>query len=377
MVDITAPVLQGILFAFFSAFTAILAALLGPTYTGLLVPELDPSSLYPALGPPGSGFLGAAAGFSGYLVDRIVDPAVPLFAVGIGVLYLARASVPSLAAKAQSLLPKFVFAVVLSNFTLPVAGAILGLAGAGYPVIAGFDGGAWRSWVNLAGVGEISFSWDNGLLAFLLTLVLFVLVLLLAVAVALRDALLAVLVVLLPLLTLLYPIPALAPLARKGWLLFGELAFLPWVVVIPLELAVGSPSILLLVGYLSVALAAPGLLSFAGGQLLAVGFPSAGPAVAGELRRGQTVGSAGLGTLASPVLRAGEAPASPGSALRSATRTAAGSPMPLSFPFFAGELAGQGLLRGARHLPGGDRLFPAARSPPRFPPAQGPARRGR
>lgn len=362
MVDLSPSSIQSLLFALFAGLTAILAAILGPTYDGLLVPELTTGALYPTVG--GAGFLGNAASFSSYLVAHLVDPAVPLVALAIGILYLARASVPTLAGRAESLLPKLVFAIVLANFTLPVAGALLGLAGAGYPVVAGFDGGAWTHWVDLGGVGMLAFSWDNGLLAFLLTLVLFGLVLMLALLVALRDALLAVLLVLLPMVTLLYPVPSLAPLAKKAWILFGQLAFLPWVVVVPLELAVGTPSVLLLVGYLTVALAAPGLLSFAGGQLASVGFASAGSTVAAEVRRGQPAAPSAVGAVLSPSIRAGTAAGGAGAAVGSAARTASRAAAPLALPLFVGEMAGQGLLRLFRHgAPGGGTRRPLASLP--------------
>jgi len=251
-------VVQAVVFALFAVLTGVLWAVTLPTYNDLLVPELLPGAAYPTLLGPGAGssssFLALAARFSEFLVANVVDPAVALVVLAVGAVYLARAVTAPTRVRLESLLPRLVVSIVLANVTLPVAAAILDLAGAVYPVVAGFDGGAWQSWVNLTGVAGLRYYWDNGLLAFVLSFVLFSLVLLLAIAVAARDAMLAVLLVLLPAFSLLAPIPVLAPLARRSWLLFGELAFLPVVVVVPLELAVGAPSILLLVAYLTIAL---------------------------------------------------------------------------------------------------------------------------
>ncbi|MFI5419292.1 MAG: hypothetical protein ACHQ2Y_10455, partial [Candidatus Lutacidiplasmatales archaeon] len=268
-------VAQAILFALFGALTAVLNAVVGPTYDGLVVPELQPSALFPPLPPdPGSTtFVSRAAEFSAYLLTNLVDPAIALLALGVGLLYLLRSVLPSAKLRPEGLVTRLVVSVILANFSVPIAGAVLGLAGAAYPVVADFDGGAWESWGNIVPPGALTFSWDNGALAFVVAFSLFSLVLLLAIAIALRDALLGVLIVLLPVLTLLWPIPSLAPLAKRAWKLFAEAAFLPLVTVIPLELAVGTPSILLVLGYLTVALAAPYFLSLAGGQLSGAGFP--------------------------------------------------------------------------------------------------------
>ena len=357
---------QPLLFGIFAGLTALLDAALGPTYDHLLVPMLSEDALYP--GVPGGGFLGSATALSGRIVLGLVDPAIPLIALVLGLLYLGRAVVPTLAARTQALVPKLVVGVLLANFSGPIAGAILGLAGAGYPVIAGADGGAWQQWTALAGPGLLAYSWDNGVLAFVLALVLFSLVLLLSAAVAVRDALLAVLLVLLPLFSLVYPVPGIGQLAQRGWTWFGQLAFLPWVVVVPLELAVGAPSAPLLVGYLVVALAAPGLLSIAGTSLAGLGLPSGGSALSYGLQRNLSLASAAAGSYAAPGL--GRSAPSATNAVRGAARTATGVPLPVSLPFFAGEMAGHALVRAYRHLPG------RGPAPPRFPPVHGRPARG-
>lgn len=385
--DWSSAAIQAILFGIFAALTAVLAAVLGPTYDNLLVPELLPGALYPSLGPGGGGgssFLGLASSFSEFLLTTLVDPAIAVLGLAVGALYLARAVLGRWATRLELLLPRLVFAVVLANFSLPVAAAILDLGGAAYPAIAGFDHGAWQHWANLAGFGEVSFSWDNGILAFILTFALFSLVLLLASAVAVRDALLGVLLVLLPVLTLLWPIPSLAPLARKAWKMFGELAFLPCVLVIPLELAVGSPSILLLVGYLSVALSTPSLISLAGGQLAGSGFPSAGGALVGGLQRGLATGSQAIQGYLRPLGRAsgaarkgagapGTAVGSLRSALAGAGTTLGRAGFPAAIPVLAGDLLGRGASHLFRHL----RRTPAGapgQRPDRFPPIRKPRR---
>jgi hypothetical protein len=346
-------VIQAILFAVFSGLTALLAAVIGPTYDNLLVPELAPTALYPPL-PPASGtagsFLATAGNFSGFLVVHLVDPALGLVAVGVGVVYLARTASSRLADRTQTILPRLVVAAVLANFTLPVAGAIFGLAGATYPVVEGYDHGAWQHWTNLGGYGEFGFSWDNGVLAFVISFLLFSLVLLLTAAVALRDAMLAVLVVLLPMATVLWPIPTFAPLARRAWLLFVELAFLPCVVIVPLELAVGAPSILLLLGYLTVAVSAPSLISLAGAQLREAGFAGGGSALVGGLQRGLLLGSSGSGGYLRPLAtgtRGGRAAPIASSLARSATSTT----LPAAIPVLTAEAIGWGTHHLFRHLP--------------------------
>ncbi|HZY93216.1 MAG TPA: hypothetical protein VFG07_10670 [Thermoplasmata archaeon] len=358
-------IIQGILFAIFAGLTALLSFITGPTYDNLLVPELQPGALFPAVGPTGGGgFLGEATVFSNYLLAGLVDPAIGLVAVGVAGLYLTRAMVGRWALRFDAALPKLVVAVILANFSVPVAGGVLSVAGAAYPVVAGFDGGAWQHWTNLAGVGGIQFSWDNGVLTFVVSFALFSVVLLLAVAIALRDALLAVLLVLLPVMTLLWPLPSLAPLARRAWAMFAQLAFLPCVLVIPLELAVGSPSVLLLLGFLVTALSSPSLLSMASAHLGSVGFPSGGSALSGGIQRGLSVGSLSLSGVFRPLEGAS---GKPGATRHVAHlgQLAGRAAFPAGAPLVGAELLGRGaghlLKHVARHLP--DRL----RHPRGFP----------
>jgi hypothetical protein len=251
----------------------------------------------------------------------------------------------------EPFLARLLLAVLLANFTLPIAAGLLDVAGASYPVIAGWDGGAWQHWVNLAGWGEISFSWDNGALAFVITFALFALVLLLAAAVAVRNALLAVLLVLLPAFTLLWPIPPLAPLARRGWTLFGELAFLPCVMVVPLELAVGASSVLALLGFLTVALAAPALISLAGAQLTSVGFPSAGSTISNATQRGLVVAAQSTQSLLRPIGAHPDLAPGVRNAASVAGRSIGSAGFPAGAPLLASELLGHGAARLLRHLP--------------------------
>jgi hypothetical protein len=371
MFDLGGATIQAILFALFAGLTAILSMIIAPTYDNLLVPELAPAALYPGLPPSpsaSSSFLSGGAAFSSYLVANVVDPLVGLVGIGVALAYLGRSFLGRWATRAEPLIARLVLSVLLANFTLPIAGAILDVAGSMYPVIAGFDGGQWQHWQNLAGSGELAFSWDNGALAFVLTFVLFTVVLLLASAVALRNALLAVLLVLLPLFTLVWPIPTLAPLARRAWLWFGELAFLPCVLVIPLELAVGAPSVLLLLGFLTVALASPAFLSVAGSQLQSVGFPSAGAAVSGGVQRGLMVASRAAQGVITPFSRV--ATLSPGlqRGIGIAGRAVGSTAFPGSIPVLAGEFLGHGTAHLFQHLSkgwtggAGDR-FPSAPGP--------------
>lgn len=352
MVDLSGPAVQAFLFAVFAGLTAVLAAIIGPTYDNLLVPELQPSSLFPAFpatgGPP--SFLSQAASFSSYLVADLVDPAVALVGAGLAVVFLARGFFGRWKGRTEPLLGRLVLAVLLANFTLPITGAILGLAGATFPVIAGWDGGAWQHWINLAGYGELRFSWDNGALAFIVSFALFALVLLLAAAVALRDALLAVLIVLLPVFTLLWPIPTLSPLARRAWLWFAELAFLPCVVVVPLELAVGSSSILILLGFLTAAVGAPALLSMAGTQLSSVGLGSASSTVSSGMQRGFAAASQSTATLIGPIGRVPGLAPEVRTAAASAGRSLGRAAFPASIPVLASDFLGRGTAHLVRHL---------------------------
>ncbi|MCI4323007.1 MAG: hypothetical protein L3K03_03145 [Thermoplasmata archaeon] len=342
-------ILNGWLFALFAVLTAALSAVIEPTYDYLLVPLLQPAALFPSLGASGgSGFLATAASMSTFVLGSLVDPAIALVAVGIGLLYVVRASFGPIA-KLANLLPRFVFGVVLANFSLPVAGALFGLAGATYPVLASFDGGAWETWTNLGGIGFLQFSWDNGALAFVLAFVLFSLILLLVLLVAVRNAMLGVLLVLLPIFTILWPIPTLAPLARRAWLWFGELAFLPCVMIIPLELAVGCPSNVLLVGYLVVALGSPALLALAAGNLTAAGMPSAGGALVGGVQRGLSALSVGATAWARPISAALPAGAAAGR-LAKGVGEALERPFPGAIPAAAGAVLGHGVDHLLRHV---------------------------
>ncbi len=360
---------QLILFLVFSDITSLVAAVIGPTYDNLLVPELSPAALFPpifSLVPSSGNFLAPAARFSDFVLVNVVDPSVALIAMGVAVLFLARASVARWGAMFDGLLPRLLVAVVGANFTVPIAGAVLGVAGSLYPVVAGWDGGSWQHWVNLAGWGELRLAWDNGAVAFVLSLVEFVVVFALVLAIGLRDALLAVLVVLLPMFTLLWPFRPLSPLARRAWLLFAELAFLPCVMVVPLELAVGSPNPVLLVGYLGVALASPFLLSVAGSNLVAIGFASPGNLLHSGTQRALAVAPSAATAPAAPAAAALRGSASVTGRAAAGGLCAAGSAgLPLAAPLAVGQLLGHGALHLARHI--GARSHPAG-GPPKTTP---------
>jgi hypothetical protein len=360
--------IQAILFALFAGLTALLSAIIGPTYDNLLVPELSPGALFPPLGaaaPGGANFLAPAARFSDFLLVGVVDPAIALLAIGVALLYLARSLTARWAATFEGLLPRLVLAVVAANFTIPIAQAVLSVAAALFPVVAGWDGGAWQNWSNLAGWGQLQFSWDNGVAAFVLAFVEFALVLLLVLAVAARDALLAVLVVLLPVVTLLWPFRPLSSIPRRSWLLFAELAFLPSVLVIPLELAVGSPDPEMLIAYLGVALSAPFLLSASGSHLLALGFPSAGTQLPQATQRGLSAAPGAAAGYAAPAASAVRSTGAAGAAVAGGIRAVGSASAPAAPPLAVAELLGHGALRLARHV-GGRR----ADRPPPFPPVR-------
>ena len=361
-------IVQTVLFLLFFDLTALVAAVIGPMYDNLLIPELNAHALFPAVfvgAPSPSDYLGQASGFSEFLIAGVVDPLVALAALGVAGLYFARATVPRWAATFDSLLPRLVLSVAASNFTVPIAAAILGLAGGLYPVVAGWDGGAWHHWVALAGYGELQFSWDNGVLAFVLSLVEFALVLAIVLAVGLRDALLAVLLVVLPLVTLLWPFRPLAALPRRAWLLFAELAFLPCVLVIPLELAVAAPNVVLLVGYLGAAASSPFLISVAGSHLVALGFPSGSAVTQGATTRGIAAAPGAALAAAGPAAAVGREAGAGGRAAAGVVRSASGAGGPLAVPAALHELLGHGAVGLARQV--GARTGRGG-GPPRFPP---------
>ena len=345
-------IVQFVLFATFVLLTAALTAAIQPTYNNLLVPELGARQLYPSLAGPANGgptYLVDAAHYSTYLLANLVDPAIALVAVGLGLVYLSRAVWSRSGLATEGLLPRFLVAIVVANFTVPIAAGLIDLGGITYPTIVGWDGGAWQNWANLAGFAEVGFSAQNGLLAFVLAFVQFSLVFLLAIVVGVRDASLAVLLVVLPIFTLLWPIGPFAGLARRGWLLFIEFVFLPCVLVVPLELAVQSPDPILLVAYLTLALSSPYLISVAGTHLSNLGFPSSGSALSGGVERGlaaatRTTSGASMG--AGRVSAASGGGGSIASALGGSARAAGGAAIPAAAPILVASALGA----GARHL---------------------------
>jgi len=344
---------RAILFAIFAGLTAIISAITGPTYDNLLVPELQPNALFPPLLSSGSGganYLSTAARFSEFILSNVVDPAIALVALGVAVLYLSRSVVARWADALDGLLPRLILGVVAANFTVPIAGGILGVAGNLFPVVSGWDGGAWQHWVNLAGWGQISFSWDNGALAFILSFVEFAAVFALLLAVGIRDAALAVLLVLLPIFTLLWPLRPLSPLARRGWLLFGELAFLPCVLVVPLELAVGSPNPVMLVSYLAVAVASPYFLSLAGTSLVSFGFAGASGTVQSSAQRGLQLAPSAATSSIGPAANGSRMTGTVRGAVSGTARVAGSAALPAAAPLVAAELVGHGAQRLLRHF---------------------------
>jgi hypothetical protein len=362
-------IVRALLFAFFSVFTAIVAAVTGPTYDNLLVPMLQPSALFPPVHPgleSGGDYLSTATQFSAYLVVNAVDPAVGLVAVGVAVLYLVRSFVGRARDSLSGLLPRLVVAVLVANFTVPIATGVLDLAGTLYPVVSGWNGGAWQHWANLAGWGEISFSWDNGAVAFVLSLVQFFAVLALVVAVGVRDALLSVLLVVLPLFTLLWPLRPFSVIPRRAWLLFLELAFLPCVLVVPLQLAVGTTSPVLLVAYLGLALASPYLLSVAGSHLSAFGFPGVSALVSGGVQRGLGTSSAGVASYASGPASAVGGSGAAGRAVAATVRVGGSTAFPAAAPLAVGTAVGHAATHLFAHVRSG-----GAPRPRQFPPMGG------
>jgi len=347
--------LQLILFLLFFLLTAMVAAVIGPTYDNLLVPELRPEALYPSLTSPASSstsYLATAAHFSSYLIVNVVDPAITLVGVGVALLYLSKSLVARWSQRVEDLLPRLVIAVIGANFSTPIAGAILGVAGALYPVISGWDGGAWQHWVNLAGWGEFGFSWDNGVLAFVLSIAEFVVVFGLVLAVGVRDALLAVLLVLLPPFMLLWPFKPFASIAERAWLLFAELAFLPCVMVVPLELAVHSPDPVMLVAYLGIAVASPFLIATTGTRLLSFGFPGAGPTVQSGMSRGLGETPRAATSSFAPVGAAVRGHGAWGRAAAGSVRVAGSAAAPVAAPLAVSELIGHGAVGLVRHVRG-------------------------
>jgi hypothetical protein len=329
----------------------------------LVVPELSGPALFPSIAHPGAGtgFLSTAVDFSAFLVSNVVDPAIVLVLIGLAGLYLLRSFSARAGTRLEPLLPRLVIALLGANFALPLAAAALDIGGATFHLVSSFDAGAWRHWTNLVPAGGIEFSWDNGVLAFVVTFAVFAMVLALATVVALRDAMIAVLLVLLPIFTLLWALPPLAPLARRGWALLVELVFLPSVMLVPLELAVGAPSVLLLLAYLCIAVGSPYLISISRTQLGGMGFPSAGGAITGGLQRGLTVATltaqGGANAVTPSVTSTGRA-AQIGSVVRGFANQLGRAPLPAGVALGAGHL----VTRGSRELLQHVRQFQNART---------------
>ena len=287
---------KAVLFALFGALSAAVSLAVEPTYDRLFVPEMSPSALFAPW--TGGGLFGGAVRMSSFLLVNVVDPFAVLVIAGVGVLYLARASLPSLAGRLQDLGPRLLLGILIANLAVPLAQVIFLLGAAVYPVFYAYQGGAWQSYANLVGPAGLSVAWDNGLLALIGALALLGMTLLLAFLVAFRDALLAVLLVLLPIFTLFWPWPFASSLASRGWKLFVEMTFLPCFLVVPLALAVGSQSVLIVLALFGLALGMPSLLSLGGRGLGALGSPSPAGFVAAGLGRGPGMGVDSVGGVA-------------------------------------------------------------------------------
>lgn len=288
------PVVKAILFALFGGLTAAVTVVTGPTYDNLFVPEMDPSAAYASW--QGPNVFAAASTFSNALLVGLVDPLAVLVIVAVGLLYLLRSAHPT--PRLQGLAGKLVLGILVANLVLPITSGIWQLASGVYPAFYDYGGGAWRTFDAIVGPGAVNLSWDNGVLAFVVSWTLFAMVLLLAFLLAFRAAIVAVLLVLLPPLTLLWPLPGLGSVVRKVWVLFLEMTFLPCFVVVPLILAVGSSSVLLTMGLFSVALAMPQILSVSGASLSHAGFPNASFVVGGNfLRNSEATQNFGSGLL--------------------------------------------------------------------------------
>ena len=275
-------IIKALLFGLFGGLSAVVSLVVGPTYGGLFVPEMAPQAVFASWSSP--GLFAQAQAFSGYLLVNLVDPLAVLVIVGVGLLYLLRAALPSLAQRWPDLAPRLVLGVLLANLAVPLAGLIFTFGSAVYPVFYNYGGGAWQNYYNLVGPAGLNIAWDNGLLALIGEITLLLLTLMLTYLVALRDALVGVLVVLLPLFTLLWPWPFAASLARRAWRLFVEMVFLPCFLIVPLALAVGSQSVVLVLALFGVALGMPALLASAGSGLAgALGAPAPSGLVVGGL----------------------------------------------------------------------------------------------
>jgi len=162
---------------------------------------------------------------------------------------------------------------------------------------------------------------------------------------------------------LLWPLRPIAGLARRAWLLFFEVAFLPCVIVVPLQLAVGTSSPVLLVGYLGVALAAPYLLSLAGTSLVAFGMPGSGGTIGGGTQRGLSASSSSASSVAGPTARAAAGSGAAGRAVSGVAQAAGSAAVPAAAPLAAAELLGHSALHLLRHLPSSTGERPAGWAP--------------
>jgi hypothetical protein len=350
-------IIKALLFSLFGLLSAAVSMVVEPTYDRIFVPEMAPGTLFASWSAP--GLFAQAQTFSAYLLVNLVDPLAVLVIVGVGLLYLLRAVFPSLARRWPDLAPRLVLGVLLANLAVPIADLIFTFGSAVYPIFYTYGGGAWQSYYNIVGPAGLDIAWDNGLLALIGELALLVLTLLLAYLVALRDVLVAVLVVLLPLFTLLWPWPFASSLARRAWRLFVEMVFLPCFLVVPLALAVGSQSVVMVLAFFGVALGMPALLASAGSGLAgALGAPAPSGFIAGGLSQAPRAPTEAGGSWLQHGTRSFRATRSAGAGRGPGTTTALTAPWPSATLGPASAVVwgvGEGVGALARHLGGAAR----------------------
>jgi len=278
--DTISNIVNEVLSAIFAAFNGLAWLAAQQTYNNLLVPEMSSSFLYPTIIKGNqTGFFMYAYYFSSYILFSIVDPLLVIVLLGIGFLYLSKVFFSQNSERFKDLIPKFILAVILSNFTNYISSIILEFGYSLYSTIYTFDGSKWTNFQNIFPIYSTPWT-NNALLEFILKVIVLFTILAIAIIIGIRTGLLGVLIVLLPIASVLLIFPQTKSLGKKIWIVFIDMAVLPFFVLIPLILAVNVNNInttgfILATGLLFISAGMPYFISEYGNSVFHMGFDKA------------------------------------------------------------------------------------------------------
>lgn len=262
-----------LLFAIFNIFAWVTAQ---QTYDNLFIPEMKPYNLFPSLlNGNQKNLFSASASLSNYILINIIDPILIILLLIIGFIYLGKVFLPSWNEKFRELIPRFVIATVVANFTVYISGIILEFGLATYIVLYGYGDKNWQHFGKLYPLFVTPWG-NNSLLEFILKVVVIFTIVTLSMVIAIRTSLIAVLIVLLPIGSIMWIFPQTRQYAKKIWVIFIEMVFLPFFVLIPLILATSindtdTYGFLLTTGMLLIAAGMPYFISNYGGSIAHMG----------------------------------------------------------------------------------------------------------